>query len=237
MFVLTYVGSVWKNTGQLGDPRTLRNVYVRSICAMLPVSKQTPWMNRLNKSLAGYGFLIWNCEYGFLIWNCEAFFFFLKLHATQIRRLPCLNRKYRGKKSKAISTVCQALWSSLMVSSSEDTHTVITIHRVRGLVEHARKIGRRWNKTALPPWLMALSGREVRAGSSRKELKQRPWRNTGCWLSPQGLLSLFSSSSHGHLPRDGSPHLHQWSELLTSIINQEYAAKSVWYKSMFLLPR
>lgn len=67
MFVLTYVGSVWKNTGQLGDPRTLRTVYVRSVCAMLPVSKQTPWMNRLNKSLAGYGFLIW---------NCEAFFFF-----------------------------------------------------------------------------------------------------------------------------------------------------------------
>lgn len=83
MFVLTYVGSVWKNTGQLGDPGTLRTVCVRSICAMLPVSKQAPWMNWLNKSLAGYGFLIWNCEYGFLIWNCEAFVFVFFLKASR----------------------------------------------------------------------------------------------------------------------------------------------------------
>lgn len=47
-----------------------------------------------------------------------------------------------GEKIKAVSTVCQALRLSLMASSSEDTHTVITIHRVRGLVKHARKIGR-----------------------------------------------------------------------------------------------
>ncbi|KAM7325260.1 hypothetical protein ACRRTK_015513 [Alexandromys fortis] len=34
-----------------------------------------------------------------------------------------------GEKIKAVSTVCQALRLSLMASSSEDTHTVITIHR------------------------------------------------------------------------------------------------------------
>lgn len=144
MFVLTYVGSVWKNTGQLGDPGTLRTVCVRSICAMLPVSKQAPWMNWLNKSLAGYGFLIWNCEYGFLIWNCEAFvfFFFFKASRYPNQETSVPEQEVWGKKIKATPTACQALWSSLMVSSSEDIHTVITIHRVRGLVEHTRKIGR-----------------------------------------------------------------------------------------------
>lgn len=37
------------------------------------------------------------------------------------------------------------------------------------------------------------SGRSANlAGSWRQELLQRPWRGAACWISPHGLLSLFS---------------------------------------------
>jgi hypothetical protein len=36
-----------------------------------------------------------------------------------------------------------------------------------------------------------LSLREVRPGTWKQELKQRPWRSAADWLAPPGLLSLF----------------------------------------------
>lgn len=82
---------------------------------------------------------------------------------------------------------------------------------------------------------------------------QRPWKSAACWLTPQGLLSLFSSRTQNHQPRDditqnwlGPPtlvtsleqalqpcvqsslgrHLFKWSSLLPS----DFSLFQVWNK-------
>jgi hypothetical protein len=48
----------------------------------------------------------------------------------------------------------------------------------------------------------SLSSREVRAeikaGTWRQELVQRPWRNVAYWLTPHALLNLLSDSTQDH---------------------------------------
>ena len=56
--------------------------------------------------------------------------------------------------------------------------------------------------------------------SSKRELKQRPWRNTAYWLVIHGLLSLLSYRTQHCLPRQGW-HTHSGLGLPTSIITQE----------------
>jgi hypothetical protein len=46
-----------------------------------------------------------------------------------------------------------------------------------------------------------------RAGTWRRELMQRPWRDAAYWLDSPGLLSLLSYRTQDHhWPRDGSTH-------------------------------
>jgi len=47
---------------------------------------------------------------------------------------------------------------------------------------------------------------ELKAGTGRQELKQRPWRITAYWLASHGLLSLLSCRTEDHQPRDGATH-------------------------------
>lgn len=50
-------------------------------------------------------------------------------------------------------------------------------------------------------------------------LKQKPWRNTACWLACRLIISSFSYTAQAHLPRNWS--VHSSLNLPTSICNQE----------------
>lgn len=45
------------------------------------------------------------------------------------------------------------------------------------------------------------SGQELKAGTWRQELKQRPYRNAAYRLARHGLLSQLGCTSHDHLPK------------------------------------
>ena len=57
-------------------------------------------------------------------------------------------------------------------------------------VHHQRKSGQKRN----------------RAGTWRKELMQRPWRDVAYWIAPHGLLSLLSYRIQDHQPRNGTTY-------------------------------
>jgi hypothetical protein len=61
--------------------------------------------------------------------------------------------------------------------------------------------------------------KEIRTGTWRWELMQRPWRGAAYWFAPHGLLSLLSYTAQDDQPRDDTDH----SELdsLTLTISQE----------------
>ena len=63
--------------------------------------------------------------------------------------------------------------------------------------------------------------REVRAGTCRQELKQRPWKDAAYCLALHCWLSYLLYTALDHLPRGGTAHsgLHP----PTPIINQEKA--------------
>ena len=48
--------------------------------------------------------------------------------------------------------------------------------------------------------------KQVRAGTWRQELMQKPWRGAAYWLALHGLLSLLSYRTQDHQPRDGPTH-------------------------------
>lgn len=58
-------------------------------------------------------------------------------------------------------------------------------------------------KSQVTLYCWANSRQELKAGTWRKELKQRPQRSAVFWLS---LLSLLSYTSQDHLPRNGTTH-------------------------------
>lgn len=73
-------------------PKHLCNVTCFQTSTMDELTKQEPcwlWLSYLE---------LWIWLSYLELWSF--FLLFLKLHATQIRRLPCLNRKYGGRKSK-----------------------------------------------------------------------------------------------------------------------------------------
>jgi hypothetical protein len=45
-----------------------------------------------------------------------------------------------------------------------------------------------------------------RAGTWRRELMQRPWRDAAYWLASPDLLSLLSYRTQDYQPRDGTTH-------------------------------
>jgi hypothetical protein len=54
-----------------------------------------------------------------------------------------------------------------------------------------------------------------RAGTSRQELMQRPWRDVTYWLASPGLLSLLSYRTQDYQSRDGTTH-NEPSPLITN---------------------
>lgn len=80
---------------------------------------------------------------------------------------------------------------------------------------------------------MALSGREAKAGTNRKELKQRPWRNTDCpspWACP---VCFLLHPMVTYLGWHSSPTPTVWTHLHQSLIKkllQRLAYKSVLYR-------
>lgn len=50
------------------------------------------------------------------------------------------------------------------------------------------------------------SGKEVKAGTRKQELKQRPWEEAASWLAFHGSLSLISCSPQDPLPRSDIIH-------------------------------
>ena len=46
-----------------------------------------------------------------------------------------------------------------------------------------------------------MSGQELKAGTWRQELKQRPWRSAVYWLASHGFLNLLSYTPQDHLAR------------------------------------
>jgi hypothetical protein len=48
--------------------------------------------------------------------------------------------------------------------------------------------------------------KEVRTGSWRQELTQRPWRGVAYWLASHGLRSLLFYTTQNHQLRDGPTH-------------------------------
>jgi hypothetical protein len=50
------------------------------------------------------------------------------------------------------------------------------------------------------------SGQELRAGTWRQELMQRPWRDVTYWIASPGLLSFLSYRTQNYQPGDGTTH-------------------------------
>lgn len=48
-------------------------------------------------------------------------------------------------------------------------------------------------------------GQELKGEVWRRELRQRPWRDTANWLAQPDLFSLLDTPQ-GHLPGDGTSH-------------------------------
>jgi hypothetical protein len=61
------------------------------------------------------------------------------------------------------------------------------------------------------------------AGTQKQELKHRLQKNTAYWLALNGFLSTLSYTAQVHLTK--------WSDLLSSIINQENAPQTCLYHS------
>ena len=72
--------------------------------------------------------------------------------------------------------------------------------------------------------LFVKPGQELKAGTWRQELKQRPWRGAAYWLALHGLLSLLSYKTHVYLPRGDTAQSGLGPS--TSIIKEEYALQT-----------
>ena len=71
-------------------------------------------------------------------------------------------------------------------------------------------------------YYLEKSGQELRAGTWKQELMQRPWRGAAYWLVPHGMINLCSYRTQDHQPRDGPSH-NGLSSFVPSI-NQENVA-------------